>query len=178
MYLVLNTLVIANTWITDYQKSAVTFRGTHAGITFNGAFKKYTTTIYFDPNNLQKTVANITFDLTKTYVDNNYYQQTLQSEDWFDTTNYPIAEFSATKVEKRHDIPNSYTIYGILTLKAIKKPLVIDATIDIDAMLATLRASFTIPRDVFNIGASSDPEGIWVSNAIDVKVALFAKRSR
>jgi len=178
LYLVLNAVTLANTWITDYQKSAVTFTGTHAGITFNGAFNKYATIIYFDPNNLQKTVAKITFDLTKTYVDNNYYQQTLQSEDWFDTTNYPSAEFNSTKVEKRNDIPNAYTIYGILTLKGIKKPLVIDATIDIEEESASLKANFSIPRDVFNIGSSSDPEGVWVSNTIDVKVVLLANRTR
>ena len=111
-------------------------------------------------------------------MDNNYYQQTLQSEDWFDTTNYPSAEFNSTKVEKRNDIPNAYTIYGILTLKGIKKPLVIDATIDIEEESASLKANFSIPRDVFNIGSSSDPEGVWVSNTIDVKVVLLANRTR
>lgn len=171
----LTTPTFGQNWQLNPDKSSIIFNGNHAGIMFTGTFDSFNTDITFSQNQLEKAYTRVEIDMQKITVSDNYYEQTLQTQDWFDTKTYPSAYFSTTKFEKLANKPDTYSIFGELTIKNITLPVQFIALIKTSSQIATLDADLIINRIDYQIGSISDLEGNWVSKEIPVKIHIEAE---
>ncbi len=163
----------ATAWGVDYDKSAITFSGEHAGSPFEGRFETWDANIEFDPKAPEDAVVLVTIDTASAKTGNALYDGTLVGSDWFDTGTFPQARFEAFGATP--DGEGGYTLEGQLTIRDHSVPVsVIFAANDSEA---SADSTVVLQRLEFGLGASSDPSGGWVSLEIPVTVKLIAHPS-
>jgi polyisoprenoid-binding protein YceI len=64
-------------------------------------------------------------DLTKIDTKNDFRNNDIRGENWFDVAKYPTATFTSTKIVGTD--PNNFTIDGNLTMHGVTKPIVMTA---------------------------------------------------
>ena len=168
----LHHILLAQEWHILPEKSHISFQGEHAGIPFKGNFPTYTASIFFQKAYLDKTKVTFSFDMQKVIVSDYYYQQTLLSQDWFNSKEYPHAYFEVTSLVEKKDLDHHYLVSGNLTIKNITKPLQTVVKIQSSGNKVILDGEFTINRKDFAIGTSSDPDGSWVTLEIPIHIHL------
>lgn len=160
----------------DYDQSALTFSGTHAGNTFEGRFNEWSAQISFNPDDLENSSLSATFKTASAETGDKMYDGTLPQADWFDSANHPEAVFKSTSITEND--ANGYTAAGDLTIRGITRPLTFDFTLsDVSAEPVTATAQFPIDRLAYEIGKKSDPEAEWVSKdiTIDLKITAYSE---
>ncbi len=122
--------------------------------------------------------ADIDYDLMRKTLEN-----TLRSEIFFDTKNYPLAEFSLYYIEKNKE-NEKYKVMGNLTVKGITNCVIFPATITVspDKLLA-VSDTFQINRfnwdiTVYSKHDSTDNGGLFIADNIDLAVRLVAVRKK
>ncbi len=157
--------VFAQQYQIDYANSTVAFSGKHAGNTFNGQFHEWQGEIVFNPESLDQSHVEITFDLASAKTGNKLYDGTLPKSDWFDSENHPKGTFISTSITKNQT--DNYTMEGALTLRGQQHPITFDFTLsDLDASPVVMNATFPIDRLQYDIGRKSDATAEWVSQDI------------
>jgi polyisoprenoid-binding protein YceI len=155
----------------NYEESAITFSGTHAGNEFEGQFEDWTATVSFDEENLDQSTAIITIDTESAKTGNPMYDGTLPTKDWFDVKTYPTIKFTANQFEKTL---LGFTVTGDLDVKGKTRQTSFE--FDLQGISPkTVTATFPINRISYDIGTQSDPSAEWVSENIDVKVKFVTK---
>lgn len=99
----------------------------------------------------------------------------LQSADFFDTENFPMAEFNITQVQPAaSDASYSHSITGNLTMKGEERSITIPASITMEGgMLKASTPKFTIDRNDWGVNYnSSSLEGIAKDNIINDNIGL------
>ncbi len=156
----------ANTIIANNTNAELAFAGEHAGMKFDGIFKKWQSQLVLPPAANPSIAA--TFELASAYTGDSTYDETLPESDWFDVENFPQASFNATSIGQ---VGSGYQVVGELILKG--------KTISVKFLLETkgsdLVANFIIDRLAFGIGLESDPEAEWVSREISMTLRIPAK---
>lgn len=158
----------------DKNGSSITFSGTHAGKAFTGTFEKWDADIVLDQNNLDKSHAKVTIDLSSAVTGDKMYDGTLPQADWFDIKNTPTATFESTSVLSG---VAGYMMTGILDLRGVKKEVSFNFSFA-KSMPPFAVATIPLKRMDFNIGAKSDPKAEWVSETIDVQLNLKTKTAQ
>jgi polyisoprenoid-binding protein YceI len=78
----------------------------------------------------------------------------LNSDDFFNTSNFPVATFKITNTEKLTSddtSKNNYTISGDMTIKGLTFPISFPASVNLNGDKATAKASTKVDRTKFNI---------------------------
>ncbi len=161
-------------WQMDPKHSSIAFSGTHAGKSFTGHFKEFSANIQFDPAKLAGSYATVKVQLDSTATGDATYDKTLPQKDWFDIDLLPHALFKSTKFH--HLGEEQYSIDGLLTIRGETKPVTLDAVIMIDEGRALVEAETVLNRMDYQIGATSDAQGQWVSLEIPLKISLAATK--
>lgn len=161
-------------WTVDRDKSAITFKGTHAGSPFEGAFKDWTAAIRFAPDNTASN-AMVTIKTGSAETGNTLYDGTLPGPDWFDSAKFPDARFQSRAIT--HGEGDNYTVDGLLTIRDETKPISFPARISTADGVATLNATVTVNRVDFGVGKAPDPEGAWVSRDIEIVLSVTAVKA-
>lgn len=143
--------------------STLSFSGEHAGRAFKGQFKTWKASLTLPPDTNPSIVA--TFDLSSARTGNALYDETLLEEDWFNVAKYPKGKFTSTAIEK---IEKGLNVKGELTLR--NKTQVVEFL-----LIPTKKgysAEWKIDRLQFDIGKDSDPSAEWVSQYIQLTLAI------
>ncbi len=115
----------AGTWKLDPTHSQLGFSIRHLGISnVRGLFPTVDGTVEVASDGTSK--IDVEVELASVQSGNQYRDEHLQAEPFFDTANHPKLTFSATKVEVTGD--NVGKIHGDLTIRGITKPVTLDAT--------------------------------------------------
>ena len=173
------TAAHSHDFIVDTDHSRVTFSGTHMGSHFSGVFEEWQAYFHFNPAALDQSRIDATFATRSAATGDAMYDGTLLEEDWFASAAYPQAVFTSDKIVAHSDDDrgSGYRVTGLLTLRGISKPITFDMYVrDSHATAIQLEASFVIDRLAYDIGASSDPEGDWVSRDIAIQLDIYANR--
>jgi len=106
--------------------SSITFKIKNAGMTVDGAFEKFTSSIKYDKSSPEKSSFKGTIEATSINTGINMRDNHLRNTDYFDVANYPNITFSSTSVKKLSD--NKLEVTGNLTIKKTTKSvkLVVD----------------------------------------------------
>ncbi len=175
--LLLGSTANATPYTALVAQSSVGFKGTHAGAEFKGKFDSWQTEIQWNPAELAQSRISATINLTSARTGNPTYDATLPTADWFNTTKFPHATFTSTKITKGAKA-NTYAAKGTLTLRGLVQPVAF--TFSVVPMAGrtdgALRAigGMQLDRLAYGIGAASDPAAEWVSRPITVTLDIVA----
>lgn len=151
----------AGTYVLDPTHASVVWKVMHMGFSnFAGRFDKISGTATVNPADLSKSgvVVSIASDSGDTGVEK--LDDELEQKDFFNAEAYPAITFTSTKIEvtgKNAAGRDTGKIYGMLSMKGVTKPAVLDVTFNghgPNPMMATqqrmgFEASTTIKRSEF-----------------------------
>jgi len=153
-------------------KSAVNFVYKQMGVAVDGKFRRFSSTLNFDP--AKPAAAKATFDVDLASVDTGATEgdQEVAGKQWFNTKAFPTARFVSGSVKALGG--NRYEVAGQLTIKGKTQDVVVPATFTAQGNAGVFDGSFTIRRADFTIG-----EGAWakfdiVANDVQIKFRITA----
>jgi len=175
----LSPLVLADAqaaqWKVLPEKSEVGFSGTAAGTTIEGQFADFSGDVTFDPAAPAKTEATIIIQVDSVSTGNDDVDGTLPGSDWFDTSAYPQATFTADSAQKAEG-ENAYLLNGTLELKGNSGEVAVPFTVNIAGDTAQATGEVTINRLEYGVGPDGPISGITVTEEVTVSFDLQAEK--
>lgn len=149
-----------------------------------GRFEKFSGAFRYDENGLSKTSVTFAADVASIDTDNDWRDDDLRSDNWFDAESYPQMHFVSRKVEETDE---GFNLIGELTIKAVTKTV----TIKMDPPSGVLKdirgdlqvifnGGLTLNRKDFGVEGknwSKVKEGITaVSDEVKVELTILGKQ--
>lgn len=111
----------------DPEHAALLFKIQHLGLsTYVGRFNTFDAQLNFDPNNMGAASLKAVVDIHSIDINNPDLSDTLQSDTWFSSEQYPQASFVSHTVTPISD--TSFNFSGDLTLRGVTQPVTFKAT--------------------------------------------------
>ncbi len=96
--------VPSGTYVIDPTHTSINFGISHLGFsTYQGRFNTVSGNLEFDAKAPEKSSITVTVDAASIDTNHTELEGKLKSADWFDTTKFPTATFTSTKIEKLTD---------------------------------------------------------------------------
>lgn len=162
----------ATAWTVQSRNSSIRFTGTSSGRAFRGRFDTWSARIWFDPANLPGSRAEVIIQTASAKTGDATQTTTLAAPEWFDAQSFPTARFVATEFTALGG--ERYQARGTLYLKGKAVPVVMPFTYRRARDVAWVDGTVQLNRTALNMGQTSDPVGQWVSQLIEVTVAVTA----
>ena len=162
-----------NQWQIVQEQSRLTFKASVYGKEFTGTFPDFDGDIIFDPNNLEKSSADISVSIASVNSDDSERDSQMLGSEWFNVADYPWARFKILTFEKMGT--GKYLAVGELTIKNKTLPVSFPFQLDIveaaeGGNRAFVEGELTVNRQGFGLG-----EGAWESADIvglDVSIQI------
>ena len=135
-------------------KSSITFRYKQMGVSMDGKFGKFASTLSFDPAKPEQASATIDIDLASIDTGSGEGDDEVVGKPWFHTAAFPKAVFVLKQMKTT--APNAYEASGTLSIKGRARELKFPVKYLAQGAKGQLSASFTLARADFAIG-----EGVW-----------------
>jgi len=169
-------LAAAPALATDYVQapgSTLAFATEYDGEVFSGHFGQFTTALSFDPADLSDARLDVAIPLASATTANADRDATLQGAEFFATSRFPQARYTATSFLDLGD--GRYAADGELTLRGTTRPVTLTFTFT-DGTPALLEGRATVQRLDFNVGGGDWADLSLIPNpvAISTKVRLRA----
>ncbi len=164
-------------WTILPQQSQIGFSGSAAGQTIEGVFEDFSGDVKFDPAAPENTEATIIIQLDSVNTGNSDVDATLPGSNWFNTSAYPQATFTADGAEKA-DGENAYLLSGTLELRGNSGEVAVPFTIDISGDTASASGELTINRLEYGVGPDGPISGITVAEEVTVSFNLKAEKAQ
>lgn len=161
-------------WVIDPAKSRLGFIGKQGGTPFDGAFTRWTGKIDFDPANPTIGKAVIDIDMGSAATGDKQKDDSLPQGEWFDTKAFPQARFEATSFRAKG--ANAFEAVGSLSIRGIKKDVVLPFTLDITGPVAQAKGRLDLIRTDYGVGQGPWKLGDTVALEVAVTVDLMASR--
>jgi len=161
-------------WIIDPANSLLGFEGKQGGAPFQGSFTRWSGKISFDPANPGAGSAVIDIDMKSAFTNSREKDEALPEADWFNAKAFPQARFEATSFRSKGG--NAYEAVGSLSIRGIKKDVVMPFTLDIAGDRAHAKGGLAMVRTDYGVG-----QGTWKSGdtvALEVSVIMEIKATR
>lgn len=157
---------VAQIWRVDPARSTLTFTNTYQSVTYTGQFRKFTAAIDYDPADLAHAKFDVTVDITSLDTQNSERDSAAMGADFFDAAKFPKAHFVTTAFHPSAD--GKVTADGVLTLRGISKPLVLDVKFVRNGDAATLDVTAHVKRLDFGIGSGDWADTSMIGNDVAV----------
>ena len=119
--------VRAGTYELDSAHGKITWSVDHLGFsTYVGQFVNVAATLTLDPANPSTSTLTATIPLTDVASNSDGLDRHLQTDDFFDTANHPVATFRATSIVVDADDPTEADVTGELTLRGVTRPVTME----------------------------------------------------
>ena len=152
-------------------RSEIRFVAKQLGVNVEGRFRKWKANVVFLPADLAKSKAEFDIDLASIDLASEDSEQEIRGGLWFDTSKFPVAHFSSTAI--RNVGGDKYEIAGALTLKGVKRDIVVPIALQKDAAGNRVgEGSFTLMRLDYNIGTGMWSDTRTVTNDVVVRVRI------
>ena len=153
-------------------KSAIHFTYKQMGVAVDGKFRRFSSTLSFDP--AKPTAAKASFDVELASVDTGAPEgdQEVVGKPWFNAAAFPTARFVSGAVKPLGG--NRYEVAGELSIKGKTQPVVVPATFTAQGNSGVFEGSFTLRRADFSIGEGSWAKFDIVANDVVVKFRITA----
>lgn len=154
------------------EKSQITFAYQQMGVAMQGAFKKFSGQLRFDPAAPTAAKSTIEVELASVDTGSSEGDTEVATKTWFDTKAFPRARFESGSVKALGG--NKYEVAGKLTIKGKTVDVVVPATFTAQGKTGVFEGRLTIRRGDFSIG-----EGAWkafdiVANDVVIQFRLTA----
>jgi polyisoprenoid-binding protein YceI len=154
--------------------SSIGFRTSWSGTGVTGEFKKWTATIKFDPDHLDRSAVTVSVDPASAVSDHSDVDAQLGGESWFNVAKFPQVAFASERFEKID--ADNYRATGKLTVKGVSRPLSFPFTLKINGDQASMDAEIGLDRLQLGVGSDSYPDGSSIPAEVSVDVKLTAKK--
>jgi polyisoprenoid-binding protein YceI len=135
-----------------------------------GVFTGLEGKVVFDEDDLVHAVIEASIKVKTVNTGVELRDESIRSNDFFDADKFPLIKYTSTSVLKKD---SSYCALGVLTIKAISKPIEIPFRfIKQSDSTAVFKGSFTINRYDFNVGANND----GVGNMVTIELVIPVKK--
>jgi polyisoprenoid-binding protein YceI len=152
-------------------KSEIRFVAKQLGVNVEGRFRKWKANVVFLPADLAKSKAEFDIDLASIDLASEDSERELRGALWFDTAKFPVAHFASTAI--RDSGGDKYEIAGALTLKGVKRDIVVPVALKKDATgNRVAEGSFALMRLDYNIGTGMWSDTKTVPNDVVVRVRI------
>jgi len=164
---------LATDWSVK-DSSKLGFIATQTGAEFEGAFKSFTSTISFDPGNLEDSQVEIIIHIDSVDTQSAERDSQIISADWFDAATYPKATFKTIQISNGENA--GYIAKASLTMRGTTKEVELPFNVEINGDQAHATGELTIQRNDFGIG-----QGQWVATTVvgdDVRIFFDLKADK
>lgn len=149
--------VQAGAYKLDSDHGKITWSVDHLGFsTYVGQFVNVQADLTLDPANPANSRLTATIPLTDVDSNSDGLDAHLQTADFFDTANHPVATFVSRSVTVDADDPSEATVFGDLTLRGVTRPVTMEVEFNqagqsMGAYKAGFDGEATIRRSEFGI---------------------------
>lgn len=153
------------------ERSKIGFVYKQMNVPMEGSFKRFSSSVAFDPVRLNASSARFDIDLTSIDTGATDADEEIQGKLWFNTKVFPKAQFVSSSIKATK--PGRFDVYGKLTLKGKALDVIVPVDFRQDGVNAYFDGAIVIRRADFGVG-----EGIWsdfgtVANDVQIKFSLF-----
>lgn len=164
----------AASWTVDPNKSTLSFSGVQSGRAFDGHFTKWQADIDFDPANPAAGHALVAIDMGSAVTGDPQKDQSLPQSDWFNIRSFPKATFEAISFRAKGN--GAYDAIGTLTIRGIKKDVVLPFTFDGVGKAGHAKGKLDLIRTDFGVGQGDWADGSMVGLTVSVGIDIEAAR--
>jgi polyisoprenoid-binding protein YceI len=176
----------SKTYVRDEAHSQINFLASSRLVDAQGYWEKWTATILFDPDAIEKSQVNITIDAKSINTRVEMRDNDLRSKNFFFVDSFPAITFVSKIVNKlpgqASDSLMSNTklnVTGDLTMRGITKSITVPTTLvffDRKANRGRVKGKFIVMRKDYNVGF--DPPMNPVQNEVEltIDISFVAKR--
>jgi polyisoprenoid-binding protein YceI len=157
---------LATTWQVDAAHSTLEFTNSYQDVRYTGQFGRFTATIDYDPADLAHARFDVSVDIASLDTRNAERDHAALGADFFDATKFPKAHFVTTAFHKTAD--GKVVADGTLTLRGVRKPVVLDVVFTPHGNTATLDVTAQLKRLDFDIGTGQWADPSLIGNAVTV----------
>lgn len=150
------------------------FTASWAGIPVEGRFGSWGGKIRFSPDVLDQTNILITVDLGSVNTNDSQRDGTIKGADFFNTSSYPRAVFTATKARALGG--NRYAVDGALDLHGVTQPASLTFTLKIDGKTARVSGGTRLDRTRFGVGSGEYASTDQIGGSVSVNFSFVAGR--
>lgn len=119
--------VQAGDYKLDSAHGKITWSVDHLGFsTYTGQFVNVQAELKLDPANPSASTLTATIPLTEVASNSDGLNRHLQTADFFDTANHPVATFRSLHIAIDPSEPNEAVVHGELTLRGVTKPVTME----------------------------------------------------
>lgn len=116
--------VRAGSYVLDSSHGKITWGVDHLGFsTYYGQFVNVTAELTLDPAHPSAATLTASIPLADVASNSDGLDRHLQTADFFDTANHPVATFRSTRIEIDRDDPTEADVWGELTLRGVTRPV-------------------------------------------------------
>lgn len=159
----------AASYRADLKSSTLSFSSSYQGEAFTGRFSRFDTHIAFDPANLASSKFDVTITLASADTQSSERDDMLNGADFFNAGKMPVAHYAAAKFRSLGG--NRFAADGVLTLRGVSKPVVLNFTWTPGAT-AALIGDASVNRLDFGVGSGEWADTATIGNAVKVHTAL------
>ena len=151
---VITTIGFAQGWTADKAHTKLGFEVTHLLVTdVDGAFKSFDISINASKDDFTDAIITVTADISSISTDNDYRDNDLKSDHFFDAAKYPTLTFKSTSLQKI-DTKN-YKLSGNLTMHGVTNKVTFPATINIQGGKLNATSKFDVYLSDYKIRVPS-----------------------
>ena len=154
---------------------ALTFRFVQAGAETEGTFRKFSTELCYDENNLAASTLKVTVQVASLDTQEKERDGILASADMLDAKQFPTAQYAATSLAKRGD---ALEAVGKLTLHGVTREVRLPLTIRKTAGGVEISGEFTLHRLDFGVGQGDLKSTEWVGNDVKLQYKVPLTRAQ
>lgn len=141
-----------------------------------GDFKKFSTVLVFDENNLAGSSLHVTVDVGSLDTQDGERDGALKGADLFNAQQFPSATFSATSLSK--SATGGFLAKGKLTLRGVTKDLALPLTLKPISNGVELTGATTIKRLDFGVGQGDWKSTDSVGDAVKIEYKVNLVRAQ
>jgi polyisoprenoid-binding protein YceI len=163
----------ARPYTVDKAASRLGFRGQMEGAAFQGTFSRWDAQIDFDARNLKTSRAVVTIETASARTGDAGRDEALPSSDWFAVGKFPRATFVTRSITAKG--PGRYEAAGDLTIRGVKRAVVLPFTLSETGGVARMRGSLVIDRRWFGVGQGQFRNDGMVAANVTIDVSVVAR---
>ncbi len=158
----------------DAGKSSVVATSKQMNVPVDGAFRKFTAQLTFDPAKPTAGSANLSIDTDSYDLGDAEYNKQVRGKEWFDSASFPKATFVSTAIAPAGG--NQYKVTGKLTIKGKSQVVTVPVAITQQGGTQTFDGALPIKRTQYDVGTGEWKDTSVVADDVVIKFHIVAAK--
>lgn len=152
------------------EKSSLAFVSQQMGVSVDGAFKRFSATLDFDPAKPEGGKATLDIDLASIDAGGPEANDEVKGKNWFDVKQFPTARFVSSSVKALGG--GKFEVRGQMSIKGRTRDVSAPFTLKQEGANAVLEGSFPIKRLDYGVGTGAWGDTSVVADEVQIRFRL------